>query len=37
MIECSFDFDLKILEFRSSRLTRLLYSQNIQRGPPLGA
>ena len=23
------------LEFRGSRLTRLLYSQNIQRGPPL--
>ena len=25
------------LEFRGSRLTRSLYSQNIQRWPPLGA
>ena len=27
---------LSKLEFRDSRLARWLYSQNLQRGPPLG-
>ena len=34
--QLNMEFSNEKLEFRGSRLTRLLYSQNIQCGPPLG-